>query len=271
MKRKLLGSAPTTTGDDNTTRFSGHLQVCPKIKIKCEFYEHGCTELVKREDLAQHHANNPHRHLKLVEQSMEMKVNRMEQSLTLKINRLEQNGTWFEGETTWCIPLPLLGQIAATRAPQVLSLQSATFLVGNFRSNLMLHASPSNVCISVYVNTAECRPCIRDLRVDVGPPGCGVLNAQEQPMNQDPTNAMYWTISGTLQHTANDNGLSTIRAATREDLVQWAYPNGQLVLRASFRLKGEYIVGCSGGPLLLPQSTLTATCPALAITPRQAN
>lgn len=234
MLRKLLGSKPDypavddlphehqESGEVQEVLYTGHYQTCPKLPVKCDFHSHGCTALVKREDLASHHSNFGRRHAQLIADEL----------------------IWSKKTIVWQVPK--VAFIRAQQSPNTqLHVESNRVLVGGeFRAFAWLKVVEGKVWLGVGVEDSSVTPLIdrikikanRETLVDI--PTKGKMSKVGSPKR------MY--VTGKEAYCRDiSSRIVKRRSATIQDLLDRTRGNS-CQLRASFRVKGPDAVkrGC---------------------------
>lgn len=236
MLRKLLGFKPSVASLDDlpenqsseSPRYTGHYQVCPKVKVACEFRAHGCTSIVDRQDLDDHHAKFARKHALLV---------------SSKIQALEHDKAYAEEDMSWEIPSSKLVEAQRNRDFRV---ESRHFQVGVYETFLRLDIRDNKVFIAICANRPQFTPTFID-RMEIS---CGDTTMKKNYMVEMKDEG-YGGTKFCYESEFYDSSTDAREDVTLDDLLgSAANNNGMCLLFAKFRLSGPTDaagrrVGCS--------------------------
>jgi hypothetical protein len=200
-------------------KYTGHYKVCPKLIVRCEFYDQGCTDFIRREDLDAHHAKYARTHAMLIADNF---------------NRIREDHRWYSITTVkWRIPA-----IIVRRAARDAHFGSTTFVqesggtkVGNYQTFLRLAVNDGAVCVSACVYRPTSRPYLDSLKFECA--GGVMTMSEKQTMQKDNGRIRTLSVGGALRYIDDDNNE---RNVTLDDLVR-STDNGSCMVSASFRFK----------------------------------
>jgi hypothetical protein len=105
-------------------KYTGHYKVCPKLIVRCEFYDQCCRDFIKREDLDEHHAKYARMHAKLIADTF---------------NRIREDHRWYSLTTLeWKIPGITVRQAILHAQTTPFILESGGTKVGDYQTFLRL-------------------------------------------------------------------------------------------------------------------------------------
>jgi len=241
MLRKFLGKRPPSGVDDLPEgllslepRYSGHYKTCPKMRVLCDFHDHGCNVKVKREDLNKHHIKFARVHARMVNETLKS---------------IQEDKDWSQKEMYWRIPISVLEP--ALDEPDLMFVEeSQRVKIGGYQAFLRLMIDAGVVYVKVCVDRPPFAPSIDSFVIDVEKDSGGELGndraiaslsmEDEQKMVKDLGSTC--SVGGPLLYSSSTMGE---RIATAYDLETLSL-NGDIVLRAFFRLRDpeSVIVDC---------------------------
>ena len=133
---------------------TGHLKVCPKLPLSCEFHPFGCSEKIVRQRMAAHHAEKAQHHAALVTKktkSIEDKMADMKQELQTKV---ENAGKRIKKELLWKVDRERL------RGQGNKVVSSKAFTVAGYELKFCLAAANQAVTVGLYIDSAPNRDSV---------------------------------------------------------------------------------------------------------------
>jgi len=246
MLRKLLGTKPSRwfpavddlpQGQSDVAKYSGHYKNCPKVQVKCDFYDQGCHEVFPRMELEDHHAKYGRKHAQLV---------------AAKFAKNEKDKDWYGKGIDWRIPESIL---RGALLSDMLLQESQRVRIGEYEAFLRLTMTNGQVCVFACVDNPDFVPRIDRLQIgiDINEERgyCEMKMEKEQIMDQDISDPTVWKVGGSLLYgnifEDDEEPNEEERPATIQQLLQWCRDDS-LNIGASFRLKapGEVILKCMG-------------------------
>jgi hypothetical protein len=188
------------------------------MPIKCEFYNHGCTQWIRREDLEDHHAKNGRRHARLV---------------------AEDKG-WHSQEIEWGVDSAIIRVASGIRRHV---LESDRVEVGGYRTLVRLATYRGEYHLFICVEDTSVAPDIDRVNFKVEDEGENLVawvDTEKAPkMESDGSGNDLWLVGGTLKCKDENSGEggSRNRNVTRRDILQWCAGADKLIVSVSFRLK----------------------------------
>jgi hypothetical protein len=198
--------------------YTGHYLYCRKLPVKCDFYDHGCTKLLRREDLEDHHAKNGRKHAQLV---------------ASHVKRVEESYGWHSKVINWSVDL------SGIRSFRRLVRESHCVAVGPYGAFLRLAANGGGVHLFVGVEEPNVvPPLIDNLYIQVCDSDHEELGrvsiAKVRNMEKDGSGSNTWVAGGILECEGESDEL---RKVSEHDFQQWCVDTANLVIQVSFRLK----------------------------------
>jgi hypothetical protein len=231
IPRKDLGQKPSSgyeyddlpDASDSERKYSGHYKCCPKMLVKCDFYDHGCTEWIRREDLEEHHAKNGRKHAQLV---------------ASHVKAVNDDKEWHSQQITWGIET---GSYSFAYAPtrRRFIQESQQVEVGPYQAFLRLATIGGEFRVFVCVDRTKRAPLLDTLEIDVVDTNDDILgwvDPEEEPtMEKDGSGNDTWVAGGTLRRLDESSNLP--RNVTQEDVLKWCSSTYKVFVYASFRWK----------------------------------
>jgi hypothetical protein len=235
---------PPEGQSSNEAKYTGHYKVCPKYLVKCEFHKQGCETLIKREDLAEHHATYARMHAKLVADD---------------INRVRDAQRWSSIAIDWDIDEDVVNAAVvfssdsrgAPTQNKDFVIYSDCIKVGDYKAFLRLIMTENEV---IHMNACVYRPTFSPFidRLELKCGDCLLTESEEQQMQRDRGERVgiyemstyggerpTWSVGGALRY----DGDGVERDATLFDILEKTEGPSRRVLntiptlKASFRLK----------------------------------
>jgi hypothetical protein len=195
-------------------KYSGHYRFCPKMPLKCDFYNHGCTQEIRREDLEDHHAKSGRKHAQLV---------------------AEDKG-WQSQTINWDVPSAIIREAGLGYYVH----ESDRVQVGEYLTFIRLAIYRGECHLFVCVDKTLAAPDIDSVDINVENDSnwlAWVDTEKASELESDGSGNGTWLVGGTLKCEDDDTDEHEPRRVTRRDVLQWCAGADMLAVSASFRLK----------------------------------